>query len=107
MTGHRKPEPKVERGWLTVAEAAEELGVSSATLYNLILADRFPAVKVGRRVLIPRRALDEIADAAIVERRLVDVREWAMVRREPAESGDKPPPEGHVEHRRGPIVPPR
>ncbi len=42
-------------------EAARLLSVSLRSLDNLILYRELPARRVGRRVLIPRRALEEFA----------------------------------------------
>ncbi len=42
---------------LSVEEAAASLRVSRATLYNLLHSGAFSAVKVGRRTLISREAL--------------------------------------------------
>lgn len=39
------------------AQAAELLGVSKPTIYNLIHAQSFPAFKVGTRTLISTEAL--------------------------------------------------
>jgi excisionase family DNA binding protein len=53
-----------QRVTLTVPEAAELLGVGRTTLYELVRAGKFPAVRLGRRILIPRRALDEVLAGA-------------------------------------------
>lgn len=42
---------------LRIAEAAELLGVSRSTLYQLVSANTVPVVRVGRLVRIPRDAL--------------------------------------------------
>ena len=44
---------------LSVAEAAELLGVSPPTVYKLIRRADFPAFKVGTRTLISRSKLEE------------------------------------------------
>lgn len=44
---------------LSVAEAAELLGVSPPTVYKLIRRTDFPAFKVGTRTLISRSKLEE------------------------------------------------
>ena len=53
------------RAWLSVAEAAEALGLSEMTLYRAIRAGQFPAVRVRNRLIVPRRALDELTEAAL------------------------------------------
>ena len=47
------------RAAYTVKEAAQALGMSHQTIYNLIHADDFPAVKIGGRTLVPVAALDD------------------------------------------------
>lgn len=48
---------------VTVAEAAALLGISRAHAYELVSRHDLPAIRLGRRVLVPRRALDELLDA--------------------------------------------
>lgn len=43
----------------SVTEAAEAIGVSRATMYNLIHREGFPTLKVGNRRLISRELLAE------------------------------------------------
>lgn len=47
------------RAAYSVKEAAQALGMSHQTIYNLIHADDFPAVKIGGRTLVPVAALDD------------------------------------------------
>lgn len=42
--------------FMTVIEAATELGVSRAYCYRLVQLGLIPAVRRGRRVLVPREA---------------------------------------------------
>lgn len=49
----------VERLAYTVTEAAEALGVSRRTMYNLIHKEGFPTLKVGRCRKISRELLEE------------------------------------------------
>ena len=42
---------------LTIAEAAEVLGVSRAFAYELAARDEIPVLRLGRRRLVPRKAL--------------------------------------------------
>jgi excisionase family DNA binding protein len=46
---------------LTVTRAAELLGVSRSTLYQLVAAGRVPVVRLGRAVRVPRRELERMA----------------------------------------------
>ena len=64
------------RKFLSVADAAEVLGLSEMTLYRVIQAKSFPAVRVGRRLFIPSQALDDMAAAAIASGAVVDASEW-------------------------------
>lgn len=50
---------KVERLTMSVAEAAEELGVSAATAYTLVHRADFPALWIGKRVRVSRDGLRE------------------------------------------------
>jgi excisionase family DNA binding protein len=42
---------------ITVAEAAELLGISRASAYNAARAGEIPAVRIGRRLLVSRARL--------------------------------------------------
>ena len=57
----RPPLPRVLAGSgedgrlvLTVAEAAELLGISRALAYELVARGELPSIRLGRRVVIPR-----------------------------------------------------
>ncbi|MEW6475355.1 MAG: helix-turn-helix domain-containing protein [Actinomycetota bacterium] len=45
---------------LTVAEAATALGISRAHAYELVARHELPAVRLGRRIVVPRRALEQL-----------------------------------------------
>ena len=53
-----------ERLTLTVEEAAELLGVSRALGYELVARGEIPSLRLGRRIVVPRRALDAMLDNA-------------------------------------------
>lgn len=57
---------------MTVPEAADAIGVSTRHLYELVRTGQFPAVRLGRRVIIPRSAVDELLATATVVRPEVD-----------------------------------
>jgi excisionase family DNA binding protein len=42
---------------MSVTEAAELLGISRALAYELARSQRLPAVRLGRRLVVPRKAL--------------------------------------------------
>ena len=44
---------------VSVAEAAKLLGIGRGLAYQLVQEKRLPSVKLGRRVLVPRQALEE------------------------------------------------
>ena len=50
----------MNRRTLTVAEAAACLGVSRNTTYEAIRRGTLPAIRVGRRILVPIHALDAL-----------------------------------------------
>ncbi len=52
---------------LSVAEAAEALGVSDDLVYELTERGELPCLRFGRRKLIPRRAVELLVEAAIAE----------------------------------------
>ena len=49
-----------DRLTLTVEEAAEMLGISRAFAYALVKRDELPSVRLGRRVVVPRDALERL-----------------------------------------------
>jgi excisionase family DNA binding protein len=51
-----------ERLTLTVEQAAAILGVSRAFAYELARTGELPSVRLGRRIVIPRRALVRLLD---------------------------------------------
>ncbi|MGH8977692.1 MAG: helix-turn-helix domain-containing protein [Acidimicrobiia bacterium] len=44
----------------SVAEAAHMLGISRAFAYELIAAGKLPHVRLGRRIVVPRRVIEAI-----------------------------------------------
>jgi len=54
--------PPSERVLLDVASAAALLSVSRATAYRLVQRGELRSVLLGSRILVPRRALDELAE---------------------------------------------
>lgn len=49
---------------LTVPEVAELLGISVISAYNLAKRQDFPAIRVGKRVVVPRVAFDRWLETA-------------------------------------------
>lgn len=48
----------MDRGFMTAAEVAHELGVTTGRVYQLIHAGIIPAIRLGKAVRIPRAAWD-------------------------------------------------
>lgn len=46
-----------ERATLTVDEVAARLGISRGLAYEGVRTGEIPSIKIGKRVLVPRRAL--------------------------------------------------
>lgn len=53
---------EMDKMCLSVTEAAEELGISRSRTYELVRQKWIPSIKCGRRVLIPRQALQKRLD---------------------------------------------
>ena len=47
---------------LTVTEAAAVLGISRAHAYELVARRELPALRLGRRIVVPRRGLERLLD---------------------------------------------
>ena len=45
---------------LTVTEAAAVLGISRTHAYELVARGELPALRLGRRIVIPRRSLERL-----------------------------------------------
>jgi len=54
---------------MTVQEAARMLGVGRATAYEGVRTGVIPSVRIGRRLLVPRRALERLLDSAGTQER--------------------------------------
>lgn len=47
---------------LTVEEAAKVLGIGRNLCYERVKTGEIPAIRIGRRLLIPRRALEKLLE---------------------------------------------
>ena len=50
----------MERRTLSVSEAAKVLGISRAHAYDCVRTGEIPSINLGRRVVVPIRALDDL-----------------------------------------------
>ena len=53
-----------QRSTLTVEEAAEMLGLSRAFAYEAVNRGEIPAIRIGRRILVPKVALERLLNSA-------------------------------------------
>ena len=54
---------QVERITITVDEAAELLGISRALAYNMAHTGKLPALRFGRRFVIPKKAVEAMLES--------------------------------------------
>lgn len=62
----------------TTGETATLLGLSEATLYRAIRDGEFPAIKIRGRYVIPSKAIDQLEEMALTDRRVVDAGEYEL-----------------------------
>ena len=60
----------------SVAEVARMFGLSTMTVYRAIAAGEFPAIKVRNRLIVPARAIEAMAEAAVADQTVVDAAGW-------------------------------
>ena len=53
-----------QRLTMTVEEAAVVLGISRASAYDAVSRGEIPCIRIGRRILIPKVALERLLDGA-------------------------------------------
>lgn len=49
----------------SVVEAAEALGVSKTTMYQLVKSEGFPVIQIGKRMVIPIKSLERWVEGKI------------------------------------------
>jgi len=69
--------PERPQVFYTVAETALLVRTSAMTLYRAIQCGEFPAVRIRGRVIVPARVIEEMINAAIDGRTVVDAADWA------------------------------
>ena len=77
--------------FLTVDEVAGLLRVDAVTIYRAIRAGEFPAVKIRKRYVIPRRALELLVEDVMVSGSCVDTATWASSQHGTAAQAGIPP----------------
>ncbi len=51
---------QMERRTYSVSEAAGVLGISRAHAYDCVRSGELPSITLGRRVVVPRQAIEEL-----------------------------------------------
>jgi excisionase family DNA binding protein len=51
---------------MTVGETANVLGISRSSAYECVRLEAIPSIRLGRRIVVPRRAVDELLETASV-----------------------------------------
>jgi excisionase family DNA binding protein len=54
----------LDRITLTVEEAGARLGISRTLAYELVRRGEIPSIRLGRRVLVPLQALNQMVNSA-------------------------------------------
>ncbi len=67
LTLRRTAGPRVTCQVLTVSEAALALGISRTLAHELVARRELPAVHLGRRIVIPRQAVDALLASAMAD----------------------------------------
>ena len=65
--GETIPAKPVQRLTLTVEEAAHALGISRAFAYESVAKGEIPCIRIGKRILIPKIALEKMLNASLQE----------------------------------------
>jgi excisionase family DNA binding protein len=53
-----------QRLTMTVEEASEALGISRSLAYELVRQGEIPSLRLGRRIVVPVRALEDLVKRA-------------------------------------------
>jgi excisionase family DNA binding protein len=62
-----------EPRFYSVADAARLIGTAPVTLYRAIRDGEFPAIRIRGRLIVPAKAIEAMADAAVAARGTVDL----------------------------------
>jgi excisionase family DNA binding protein len=55
----------MEKLTLTVEEAGKALGLGRNTAYEAVRTGLIPSIRIGKRILVPRGALERMLDCAV------------------------------------------
>jgi excisionase family DNA binding protein len=59
-----EPNEKQPRATMTVPQVADYLGISSQAAYAAVATKEIPSIRIGKRILVPIRALARLLEAA-------------------------------------------
>lgn len=54
----------MERLTFTITQAAEALGISRSSAYEAVHRGEIPTIRLGRRLLVPKAALERLLEGA-------------------------------------------
>jgi excisionase family DNA binding protein len=60
--------PNIERAVYTVPEVAALLGINLPKAYELARQEGFPAIRIGRRIIVPKAALERWLEQAALNK---------------------------------------
>ena len=58
----------MEKTMISVSEMQSRLGVSRPMAYQLVNKENFPAIRIGRKILIPIKQLDRWIDEQVADK---------------------------------------
>ena len=58
----KREQMEEERLTLTIGETAKLLGIGRQLAYDRVKTGEIPVIKIGRRLLVPRRALEKLLE---------------------------------------------
>ena len=58
----------IERVTISVDEAAAMLGISRTSAYEYVRTGQLPAIRMGRRLLVPLKAINNLLDGLVGDR---------------------------------------
>jgi len=77
---HLAPDAAQAPHFYSVSQAAQILGTAPVTLYRAIRAGEFPAVRIRGRLIVPAKAIEAMAEAAVSDQMVMDASGWVTRR---------------------------